>query len=81
MGDLTRAIQWTDTVCRHAYIYFYTLFFVRRLLYKNVKIKICENIIFPFFVFAGCKAWPVTPKVERRLRILRGRGAEEIIWM
>jgi hypothetical protein len=62
------------------YLFFYTLFFVCRLLYKNVKIKIYENIIF-LVVFAGCKAWPVTLKGERRLRILRGRGAEEIIWM
>ena len=33
------------------YLFFYTLFFVCRLLYKDVKIKIYENIIFPIVCF------------------------------
>jgi hypothetical protein len=38
------------------------------LLYKNLKIKIYRNIIFPVVLY-GCKTWSLTLREERRLRV------------
>jgi len=39
-----------------------------RLISKNLKIKICRNIILPVVLF-GCETWSLTLREERKLRV------------
>ena len=41
-----------------------------RLLSKNLKIKIYRTIILPVVLY-GCKAWSLTLREERKLRVLQ----------
>jgi hypothetical protein len=42
------------------------------LLSKNLKIKIHKTIILPVGLY-GCETWPLTLRVERRLRLFENR--------
>jgi len=39
---------------------------------KNLKIKICRNIILPVVLY-GCETWSLTLRGERRLRVFENR--------
>jgi len=39
------------------------------LLSKNIKIKICRNLILPVVLY-GCEIWPLTVKEVQKLRVL-----------
>jgi hypothetical protein len=43
-----------------------------RLLSKNLKIKIYRTIILPVVLY-GCKAWSLTFREERRLKVFENR--------
>jgi hypothetical protein len=43
-----------------------------RLLSKNIKIKIYENVIFPVVVY-GCETWSLILREEHRLRMFETR--------
>jgi len=43
-----------------------------RLLSKNLKIKICRNIILPVVLY-GCEIWSLTLREERKLRVFENR--------
>jgi len=47
------------------------------LLSKNLKIKICRNIILPV-VLCGCETWSLTLREERRLRVTENRVLRRI---
>ena len=42
------------------------------LLYKNMKIKIYRNIIFPVVLY-GCENWSLIKREEHRLRVFGNR--------
>jgi hypothetical protein len=46
------------------------------LLAKNLKMKICGNVILPFFY--GCETWSLTLREERRLGVLENRVLRRI---
>jgi hypothetical protein len=43
------------------------------LLFKNLKIKVYRNIIFPVFLY-GCKTWSLTLREKLRLRVFEKWG-------
>jgi hypothetical protein len=47
-----------------------------RLLSKNVKIRICKNIILP--VLYGCETWSPTLKEKHKLRVFENRVLRRI---
>jgi hypothetical protein len=47
------------------------------LLSKNLKTKICSNIILPVVLY-GCESWSPTLREERRLRVLENRVLRRI---
>jgi hypothetical protein len=46
-------------------------------LFKNVKIRIYRTIILPV-VWYGCETWPLTLRVEHRLRVFENRVLRRI---
>ena len=48
-----------------------------RLLSKNLKIKIYRTIILPVVLY-GCKAWSLTLREERRLRVFENRVLRKV---
>jgi len=48
-----------------------------RLLSKNLKIKICRNIILPVVLY-GCETWSLTRREERKLRVFENRVLRRI---
>jgi len=44
----------------------------RRLLSKNLKIKVDRTIILPVVLY-GCETWSLTLREERRLRVFEKR--------
>jgi hypothetical protein len=48
-----------------------------RLLYRNVKVKICNTIILPVVLY-GCETWSVTLTEEHRLRVFVNRVLREV---
>jgi hypothetical protein len=47
-------------------------FFVFRLLYRNLKVKIYKTIILPVLLY-GCETWSLTLGEEHRLRVFENR--------
>jgi hypothetical protein len=47
------------------------------LLSKNIKIRICENIILPVVLY-GCKTLSLTLREEPRLRVFENRVLRRI---
>jgi hypothetical protein len=52
-------------------------YFVLSLLYKNIKIKIYRNLLFPVVLY-GCETWSLTLREERRLRVFEDRVLRRI---
>jgi hypothetical protein len=48
-----------------------------RLLSKNLKIRICKNIILPVVLY-GCETWALTLREEHRLRVFENRLLKRI---
>jgi hypothetical protein len=48
-----------------------------RLLFRNVKVKICKTIILPVVLY-GCKTWSLTLREEHRLRVFENRVLRRI---
>jgi len=48
-----------------------------KLLSKNLKIKICRNIILPVVLY-GCEIWSLTLREERRLRVFENKVLRRI---
>jgi len=48
------------------------------LLSRNLKIKICRNIILPVVLY-GCETWSLTLREERRLRVFEN-GVLRMFW-
>ena len=51
--------------------------FVFQIPIKDVKIKICRNIILPIVLY-GCETWSPTFWEERRLRVCENRVLRRI---
>jgi hypothetical protein len=49
-----------------------------RLLYKNLKIKICRIIILSVVLY-GCETWSLTLREERRLRVFENRVLRRVV--
>ena len=69
--------------CRHkarntCYYSVQTMYLVRRLLSKNLKIKILKTIILPVVLY-GCETWSLTLREEWRLRVFENRILRRII--
>ena len=47
------------------------------LLSKNLKIKICRNLILPVVLY-GCENWSLTLREESRLRVFENRVLRRI---
>jgi hypothetical protein len=48
-----------------------------RLLSKNLKIRICKNIILPVVLY-GCETWSLTLREKHRMRVLESRVLRKI---
>jgi hypothetical protein len=53
------------------------LYYVSRLLYRNVKVKIYKTIILSFVLY-GCETWSLTLREEHRLRVFENRVLRRI---
>jgi hypothetical protein len=57
--------------------YLSVLFFLFRLLSKNVKIRIYTTIILPVVLY-GCETWSLTLREEHGLRVFENRVLRKI---
>jgi hypothetical protein len=51
--------------------------FSSRLLYRNLKVKICRTTILPVVLY-GCETWSLTLREEHRLRVFENRVLRRI---
>jgi hypothetical protein len=43
-----------------------------RLLSKNIKVRICKNIILPVVLY-GCETWSLTVREEHKLKVIENK--------
>jgi len=55
----------------------YRIFCLPVMLFKNIKIKVCRNVILSLVLY-GCETWSLTLKEERRLRVFESRVLKRI---